>query len=118
MEFEERRPDTGLHDIQKLAAAHKAQEEERQAAELRAVTPLHGTPVPSVVVMPVKAVSHRPRWVYLASGAVFVMVAAAAGVFVMARHATGGAVAAAAVLPQAEPAAPAPAAKPAEPAVQ
>ena len=118
MEFEERRPDTGLHDIQKLAAQHKAQEEQRLANEERANTPLHGTPVPSVVGMPVKAVSHRPRWVYIAGGAVFAIVAAGASVFVLARHASGGAVAAAAVLPQAEPAAPAVTAKPAEPAVQ
>lgn len=117
MDFEERRPDTGLHDIQKLAAAHKAQEEERLAAEERAITPLHGTPVPSVVGMPVKAVSHRPRWVYLAGGAVFVLVAAGASVFAMLRHQTGGAVAAAAVLPAAEPS-PQVTLKPAQPAVQ
>jgi outer membrane biosynthesis protein TonB len=122
MEISERHPDTGLHDIQKLAAQHKAQEEEREARE-RVLTPLEGTPVPSVVGMPVKAVSHRPRWVYIAGGAVFVCVAAAAGVFVLARHQAGGAVAAAAVLPQVSAPAAAPIAKAepvakAEPAVQ
>src|SRR5262249_13426189 len=123
MEISERHPDTGLHDIQKLAAQHKAQEEERQAAREREITPLHGTQVPSVVGMPVKAVSHRPRWVYVAGGAAFVFVAAATGVVVLMRHTAGPSVAAAAVLPQvtvpaAEPA-PAPKAEPAAaPAVQ
>src|SRR5262245_31017707 len=110
---EGRHPDTGLHDIQKLAAQHKAQEEERQAAREREVTPLEGVSVPSVVGMPVKAVSTHSRWLYIAGGGVFVLLAATIAVGALYRHAAGGAVAAAAVLPP--PAAPAPEAPKAEP---
>jgi len=62
----ERHPDSGVHDIRKLAEQHKAMAEAAHAArDDRESTPL-GHVVPPVVVMPIKAVRSTPRWVWIA----------------------------------------------------
>src|SRR5262245_38703782 len=73
----DRKPDTGLHEIRKLAEQHKARTEAEEAARRADVTPVPHAVAPGVA-LPVRPLRALPSWV-LPAGAIGVLLLGAAG---------------------------------------
>src|SRR2546429_6540872 len=77
-EVVEGKPDTGLHDIRKLAEQHRAKAEAEEAArQKRDVTPITHVVAP-MVALPVQPARRLPRWALPAGAACVVIVGAVA----------------------------------------